>query len=105
MKVHDRRPGLQILACLTVGLALPDLAAAQGCNNKVVTDASPDYHLIPDEETARAWNYELVPGKCVFARYVKYQLKPRRAVCVTEVQALEFLSHEPFDIRIALPDD
>ena len=39
------------------------------------------------------------------ARYVKYKVTPRRALCVTEVQALKFINYEPFDIRIALPDD
>ena len=44
-------------------------------------------------------------GTPVSARYVKYKISPRRAVCVTEVQALKFIRYEPFDIRIALPDD
>jgi len=65
----------------------------------------PINHLVTDEETARAWNYEFILEVPVSARYVKYKIKPRRAVCVTEVQALKFIKYEPFDIRIALPDE
>jgi hypothetical protein len=64
----------------------------------------PINHFLPDEETACAWNYERILETPVSARYVKYKLKPRRAVCVTEVQALKFIKYEPFDIRIALPE-
>ena len=62
-------------------------------------------HFMPDDEAARAWNYEMILERPVAARYVKYKVKPRRAVCVTEVQALKFIKYEPFDIRVALPDD
>jgi hypothetical protein len=63
----------------------------------------PINHFLPDEETARAWNYERILESPVSARYVKYHVRPRRALCVTEVQALKFIEYEPFDIRIALP--
>ena len=65
----------------------------------------PINHFLPDEETARAWNYPLILETPVSARYVKYRLKPRRAMCVTEVQALKFIRYEPFDIKISLPVD
>jgi hypothetical protein len=64
----------------------------------------PINHFITDEETARAWNYERILSQPVTARYVKYKVTPRRAVCVTEVQALKYIKYEPFDIRIALPE-
>ena len=41
----------------------------------------------------------------VEARWVRFKLLPKRAVAVTEVQALEWLKEEPFDLRIALPDE
>jgi hypothetical protein len=63
----------------------------------------PINHFVTDEETARAWNYERILSKPVSARYVKYKVTPRRAVCVTEVQALKYIKYKPFDIRIALP--
>jgi len=65
----------------------------------------PINHFLTDEETARGWNHEKLLETAVFARYVKYRLKPRRAVCVTEVQALKFIRYEPFDMQIALPVD
>jgi hypothetical protein len=65
----------------------------------------PINHFLPDEETARGWTFERLLPKSVSARYVKYKLTPRRAVCVTEVQALESVKYEPFDIRIAVPGD
>ena len=43
----------------------------------------PINHFITDEETARAWNYEPILKAPVFARYVKYKIRPRRAICVT----------------------
>ena len=64
----------------------------------------PINHFLTDEETVRAWNYERILQTPVSARYVNYKVKPRRAVCVTEVQALKFIKYEPYDIRIALPD-
>ena len=62
-------------------------------------------HLLPDEETAKAWNYELVLEEPVTARFVRYKITPRRSVGVSEVQALKSVRYEPFDMRIALPDD
>lgn len=95
MKAIDRRRSIRFLVPVTLGLCLPALAGAQVCNIKVVTD----------EETARGWNCEPILETPVSARYVKYKIRPRRAVCVIEVQALKFIRYEPFDIRIALPDD
>ena len=65
----------------------------------------PINHFLPDEETARAWNYERILDTPMSARYVKYRVTPRRAVCVTEVQALPFIKYEPFDLCIALPQE
>ncbi|MFO7901720.1 MAG: hypothetical protein R6U98_03585, partial [Pirellulaceae bacterium] len=65
----------------------------------------PINHFLPDEETARGWNHAKSLETPISARYVKYRLKPQRAVCVTEVQALKSIRYEPFDIRIALPED
>jgi hypothetical protein len=41
----------------------------------------------------------------VSACYAKYKIKPRRALCMTEVQVLKFIKYESFDVCIALPDD
>jgi hypothetical protein len=65
----------------------------------------PINHLLPDDETGQAWNFERLLDRPVQARYVRFQLRPRRILGVTEVQALEFIKYEPFDLRIALPDE
>ena len=65
----------------------------------------PINHLLPDEETAQAWNYELILAEPISARYVRFRIKPARALAVTEVQALDSIQYRPFDLRIALPDE
>lgn len=65
----------------------------------------PVNHLLTDDETAQGWNYERIPDVPVSARFVCYRIEPHRAMCVTEVQALKFITYEPFDLRVALPSD
>ncbi|HUV39274.1 MAG TPA: discoidin domain-containing protein [Planctomycetota bacterium] len=65
----------------------------------------PVNHFLPDAETAMGWNYILIPEKPVQARYVKYKVTPKRSMMVTEVQALDFVRYESWDMRIALPDE
>lgn len=65
----------------------------------------PINHMLADEETARGWNFEKALDGPVRARYVRFRLTPKRIVGVTEVQALDRLEYEPFDMKIALPDD
>ena len=65
----------------------------------------PVNHLLPDEETARSWNYVHRLAQPTEARWVRFKLLPKRAVAVTEVQAFKWVKEEPFDLRIALPDD
>ena len=43
--------------------------------------------------------------KPVEARYVQYKVNSPRAVAVTEVEALDFIKRQPFDLRITLPDE
>jgi hypothetical protein len=65
----------------------------------------PINHMLPDDETGQGWNFEHLLDRPVQARYVRFKLHPRRIVGVTEVQALDFIKYEPFDLRIALPDE
>ena len=37
------------------------------------------------------------------ARHVRFRLTPARMVVVTEVQVLDSVRYEPFDLRLALP--
>jgi hypothetical protein len=64
----------------------------------------PINHMLMDKETtASAWNFELLLTTPVTARYVRYHVTPKRIVCLSELQALDRIDYQPFDIRIAMP--
>ena len=63
----------------------------------------PINYMLQDDERATAWNFELTLPSAVSARYVLYRITPQRTVCVSELQALDRITYEPFDIRIAPP--
>lgn len=63
----------------------------------------PANYMLQDDERATAWNFELALASPVSARYVRYRLTPMRTTCISEVQALDRVAYEPFDMRIALP--
>lgn len=65
----------------------------------------PVNHLWPDEEVIAAHLFELIAPKPVEARYVRFKITPERALTVSEVEVLDSIKYEPFDLRIALPDD
>jgi hypothetical protein len=65
----------------------------------------PVNHMMPDDETAAGFNYELVPKDPVRARYVRFKITPQRTLTVSEVQVLDFIKKTPFDLHIALPDE
>ena len=64
----------------------------------------PANHAWPDEEAIRGHNYLLTPAQPVDARYVRFAITPARFLSVSEVQVLDSVRYEPFDLRIALPD-
>ncbi|HJN16354.1 MAG TPA: hypothetical protein QGH10_12705, partial [Armatimonadota bacterium] len=64
----------------------------------------PANHLLPDDETATGPIYELIPWAPVEARYVRYDITPMRSLIVSEVEVLEGITREPFDLRVALPE-
>jgi len=64
----------------------------------------PANHMWPDEEVIAAHNFELIPVQPVRARYVRYQMSPERTLTVSEVEVLDQIRYEPFDLRIALPE-
>jgi hypothetical protein len=65
----------------------------------------PINHMLPDDETATGFLYALTPPEPVDARYVQYKITPQRILTVSEVQVLDAIQYEPFDLRIALPDE
>jgi len=80
--------------------------ASQGfVNMKLRRKDLPINYMLSDDETLGAYLFALVLPEPVTARYVRYRITARRSLCVSEVQALDFIRSEPFDIRIALPDD
>jgi hypothetical protein len=64
----------------------------------------PANYMWPDDETCKGHNFELVPPNPVEAQYVQFKVKCARRTSVSEVQVLEFIKYEPFDLKIALPD-
>ena len=50
-------------------------------------------------------NFELNPPQAVEARYVRFKVTPERTLTISEIEVLDFIRYEPFDLRIALPDE
>jgi hypothetical protein len=65
----------------------------------------PVNHMMPDDETATGFTYDLVPPEPIRARYVRFKITPERTLTVSEVQVLDSIKSSPFDLRIALPDE
>jgi len=65
----------------------------------------PVNHMMPDDETATGFTYDLVPKEPVEARYVRFKIDTERTLTVSEVQVLDQILNKPFDLRIALPDE
>jgi hypothetical protein len=63
----------------------------------------PVNHVWPDDEKLTGHTFRLVPGKPVTARYVQYKVTSARNFCCTELEVLDSIKSEPFDLRIALP--
>ena len=65
----------------------------------------PVNHMWPDEETIGGHTYRVIPAEKVKARFVRYRIKSARHCCVTEVEVLDGIRLEPFDLRVALPGE
>jgi hypothetical protein len=65
----------------------------------------PINHMMPDDETATGFTYDLIPARPVKARFVRFKITARRTLTVSEVQVLDWIRYKPFDLRIALPND
>ena len=63
----------------------------------------PINYMLRDDETATAWNFELLPGAPAQARYVRYHVTPARIMCISELQVLDRVTYTPFDIRLSPP--
>ncbi|PYK99977.1 MAG: hypothetical protein DME19_06645 [Verrucomicrobia bacterium] len=65
----------------------------------------PANYFWPDEEVIAGHNFEFIPSKPVEGRYVRFKVTPERALTVSEVEVLDSIRYDPFDLRITLPDD
>lgn len=65
----------------------------------------PANHFWPDEETLCAHPFELLLSSPVPARYVRFRIKPARILTVSEVEVFDSIRYEPFDLRLAMPDE
>ena len=63
----------------------------------------PANYFLPDDEALTGHLFELAPPAPVQARFVRYKVKPERTLTVSEVQVLDAIKYEPFDLRLALP--
>jgi hypothetical protein len=63
----------------------------------------PANHILPDHEILQGATFRVVPDKPVEARYVQYKITNRRMFCCTELEVLDAIRFEQFDLRIALP--
>ena len=59
----------------------------------------------PDDETMTSATFRCVPHQPVTARYVKYQVTNQRIFDCAGLEVLDSFQLEPFDLRIALPDE
>lgn len=65
----------------------------------------PTNYMLPDDETAQAWNYILPLSSPVTARFVRFRITPRRSLGISEVQAFDRVERRPFSLRVLLPDE
>jgi hypothetical protein len=65
----------------------------------------PVNYMWPDSEQVPGYMFDLLLPSPVETRYVQFKINSPKSVAVTEVQALDWIKHEPFDLRIALPNE
>ncbi|MDQ3815810.1 MAG: discoidin domain-containing protein, partial [Armatimonadota bacterium] len=61
--------------------------------------------MLPDEETLTGATFRFIPDKPVTTRYVQYKITNKRNFDVTELEVLDAIKFEPYDLRLALPDE
>jgi hypothetical protein len=61
--------------------------------------------MLPDDEKLTGATFRVIPAQSVTARYVQFKITNTRVFDVTEIEVLDAISIQPFDMRIALPDE
>jgi len=59
----------------------------------------------PDDETMTSATFRCIPPRPVTARFVKFQIQNKRIIDCAGIEVLDAIKLEPFDLRIALPDE
>jgi hypothetical protein len=65
----------------------------------------PVNYMWPDDEQFVAYNHTLLLDQPIETRYVKFAAKASRFMVISEVQVLDGVKSQPFDLKIALPKD
>jgi hypothetical protein len=65
----------------------------------------PVNYMWTDEETMTSATFRLIPDRPVNAKFVKYQVTNRRIFDCAGIEVLDSIQREPFDLRVALPDE
>jgi hypothetical protein len=60
--------------------------------------------MVPDNEELTGGTFRCIPEKPVPARYVQFKVTNKRVFVATEIEVLDTIRFEPFDLRIALPE-
>ncbi len=64
----------------------------------------PVNEIWPNDEQLCPPNYVLIRTMPAAARYVRFIIAPARFLSISEVQVLDSVSYQPFDLKLALPD-
>ncbi len=65
----------------------------------------PVNHFWPDDEVIAAHLFDLVLPQPAEARFVRFRITPERILTVSELAVLDLIKREPFDLRLALPNE
>ena len=65
----------------------------------------PANHMWPDHECIQGATFRLIPDKPVETRFIEYRVTNARFFDCTELEVLDSIKLEPFDLRVALPDE
>jgi hypothetical protein len=65
----------------------------------------PVNYMWTDEESLTSGTFRLIPNERVTARYVQYRVTNRRFFDCAALEVLDSIRNEPFDLRLALPDE
>jgi len=88
------RPNL-LAALLSVGTLQTDLRRRE----------IPVNFMLPDDESLTGATFRCIPSAPLDARFVQFKVRNARVLDVTELEVLDAIGFEPFDLRIGLPDE